>query len=99
MSLSMTSSLFFFFLLQSSANQIASVDAGNAPNGQVQPYERSLTPILPDFRDPALCYVPNGYSPAPFYYGGKLFGERCGTFSKSGLRIKSQNIWFSMAFM
>ncbi|KAI4385335.1 hypothetical protein MLD38_003375 [Melastoma candidum] len=54
---------------KSTGNQIGSVNAGNGPNGQMQPYERSLTPVLPDFRDPAF-YVPNGFSSAPFYYGG-----------------------------
>ncbi|KAI4373724.1 hypothetical protein MLD38_011813 [Melastoma candidum] len=51
-------------------NQLGSVDEAGAANGPMQPYERSLTPVLPDFTDPAVCYVPNGYSSAPFFYGG-----------------------------
>ncbi|XAR59919.1 hypothetical protein NMG60_11033099 [Bertholletia excelsa] len=46
-----------------------SIDSGNATNGQIQPYERSMTPILQDFMDPAMCYLPNGYPSAAYYYG------------------------------
>ncbi|KAK4762882.1 hypothetical protein SAY86_008650 [Trapa natans] len=51
-------------------NQYGSVDSGNAPNGHVPPYERSLTPILHDFTDPSMCYIPNGYPSAAYYFGG-----------------------------
>ncbi|KAJ9555410.1 hypothetical protein OSB04_010024 [Centaurea solstitialis] len=45
-----------------------SVDNGNGNgNGQVQPTNRSVTPLIPDFMDPAVTYFPNGY---PYYYGG-----------------------------
>ncbi|XP_059628738.1 YTH domain-containing protein ECT2-like [Cornus florida] len=48
----------------------ASVDSGNVTNGQIQSYERSTTPILQDFMDPAMCYVPNAYPSTAYYYGG-----------------------------
>ncbi|KAK4771715.1 hypothetical protein SAY86_013490 [Trapa natans] len=50
-----------------SGNQSGSVDSGNAPDGNIPPYERALSPFLHDFTDPTICYVPNGY---PYYYGG-----------------------------
>lgn len=43
-------------------------DSGNALNGQIPSYERSVTPVLQDFMDPAMCYLPNGYP--SYYYGG-----------------------------
>ncbi|KAL5563428.1 hypothetical protein UlMin_033175 [Ulmus minor] len=52
-----------------SATQFGSVDSGNAANGQIPPSDRSVTPLLQDFMDPSMCYVPNGYPPA-YYYGG-----------------------------
>ncbi|CAH9122516.1 unnamed protein product [Cuscuta epithymum] len=44
-----------------------SVDASSVANVQIQPGDRSLTPLIPDFMDPAVCYLPNAY---PYYYGG-----------------------------
>ncbi|XP_019155591.1 PREDICTED: uncharacterized protein LOC109152390 [Ipomoea nil] len=44
-----------------------SVDSTHAANGQIQPADRSFSPLIPDFMDPTLCYLPNGY---PYYYGG-----------------------------
>ncbi|XP_023741916.1 YTH domain-containing protein ECT4 [Lactuca sativa] len=44
----------------------SSVDAGN---GLVQPTNRSVTPLIPDFMDPTMAYYPNGYASA-YYYGG-----------------------------
>jgi len=44
------------------------VDSGDVTNGQIQSFDRSLTPLLPDFMDPTVCYLPNGY--ASYYYGG-----------------------------
>ncbi|XP_031399392.1 YTH domain-containing protein ECT2 isoform X3 [Punica granatum] len=55
---------------KTSSNQYGSVDAGNAANGQVQPNDRAMTPVLPDFMDPTMCYVPNGYPSTAYYYGG-----------------------------
>ncbi|GKV30270.1 hypothetical protein SLEP1_g39099 [Rubroshorea leprosula] len=52
-----------------SVYQYGSVDPGNAANGQIPSFERSATPLLQDFVDPTMCYLPNGY-PSPFYYGG-----------------------------
>lgn len=37
-------------------------------NGQNQALDRSITPLIPDFMDPAVAYFPNGY--ASYYYGG-----------------------------
>ncbi|XP_038985369.1 YTH domain-containing protein ECT4-like [Phoenix dactylifera] len=48
-----------------SAIQFGSAN-GEVPNMLI-PSERSLTPLLPDFMDPSMCYLPNGY---PYYYGG-----------------------------
>nr|GMD70861.1 YTH domain-containing family protein 2 [Ipomoea batatas] len=47
----------------------ASVDSTDVTNGQTQSGDRSLTPLLPDFIDPAVCYVPNGYPYTAYHYG------------------------------
>ncbi|KAI3716483.1 hypothetical protein L1987_67394 [Smallanthus sonchifolius] len=47
-----------------------SVDSGNTVNGQSQPLDRSLTPLIPDYMDPTVAYFPNGYASSPYYYGG-----------------------------
>ncbi|KAI3706290.1 hypothetical protein L6452_23923 [Arctium lappa] len=39
-------------------------------NGQSQPFERSLTPLIPDFMDPAVAYFPNNYASPAYFYGG-----------------------------
>ncbi|GLT26968.1 hypothetical protein SLA2020_020020 [Shorea laevis] len=54
---------------KSSVYQYGSVDPGNPANGQIPTFEQSATPLLQDFVDPAMCYLPNGY-PSAFYYGG-----------------------------
>lgn len=36
-------------------------------NGQNQSFDRSLTPVPPEFMDPNMCYMPNY---ASYYYGG-----------------------------
>lgn len=46
----------------------STVDSGNVANGQIPSYDRSLTPLLTDFMDPSMCYLPNGYT--SYYYGG-----------------------------
>lgn len=51
-----------------------SVDSANIANG-VQ-LDRSVTPLIPDFMDPTVCYLPNGY-PSAYYYGGKFAPWRC----------------------
>ncbi|XP_062076365.1 YTH domain-containing protein ECT2 isoform X2 [Humulus lupulus] len=56
------------------ANQFGSVDSSNAANGQIPPSERSLTPVLQDFMDPSVCYVPNAAYPS-YYYGGAYDGS------------------------
>jgi len=43
----------------------SSVDATGTGNGLSQPLDRSVTPLIPDYMDPAVAYFPNGY-----YYGG-----------------------------
>lgn len=60
------------FSMQPSANQYGSVDVANAANGQMPSSERSVTPLLQDFMDPSVCFVPNGYPSTAYYYGGKL---------------------------
>ncbi|GMI74236.1 evolutionarily conserved C-terminal region 2 [Hibiscus trionum] len=52
-----------------SVYQYGSVDSGNVGNTQVPSFERSATPLLPDFMDPTMCYIPSGY-PSAYYYGG-----------------------------
>ncbi|KAL8255516.1 hypothetical protein R6Q59_030583 [Mikania micrantha] len=46
-----------------------SVDSGDNTNGQSQPLDRSLTPMIPDIMDPTVAYFPNGYA-SSYYYGG-----------------------------
>lgn len=52
-----------------SVYQYGSVDSGNTGNTQIPSFDRSATPLLPDFMDPTMCYLPNGY-PSAYYYGG-----------------------------
>ncbi|GMJ00904.1 evolutionarily conserved C-terminal region 2 [Hibiscus trionum] len=52
-----------------SVYQYGSVGSGNGGNTQVPSFERSATPLLPDFVDPTMCYFPSGY-PSAYYYGG-----------------------------
>ncbi|CAI9774444.1 unnamed protein product [Fraxinus pennsylvanica] len=47
-----------------------SVDSGNGTNGQLHSRDGALTPILSDFIDPSMCYLPNGYPSTAYYYGG-----------------------------
>ncbi|KAF7807758.1 YTH domain-containing protein ECT4-like isoform X1 [Senna tora] len=55
---------------KATGNQYGPVDPGNAANGQIPSCERSVTPLLQDFIDPTMCYLPNGYPSTAFYYGG-----------------------------
>ncbi|KAF8395980.1 hypothetical protein HHK36_017591 [Tetracentron sinense] len=48
--------------------QYGSVDSGEVGNGPI--YERSATPLLQDFIDPNMCYLPNAYPSTTYYYGG-----------------------------
>jgi hypothetical protein len=50
------------------ATKKASIDSNNVAHGIRS--ERSVTPVLPDFVDPTMCYFPNGYPSAAYYYGG-----------------------------
>ncbi|KAL7597328.1 hypothetical protein Lser_V15G29367 [Lactuca serriola] len=47
-----------------------SVDTTDTGNGQNQPLDRSITPLIPDFMDPTVAYFPNGYASTAYYYGG-----------------------------
>ena len=58
------------FSVQPSVYQYGSLDSGNTGNTQIPSFERSATPLLQDFMDPTMCYLPNGY-PSAYYYGGK----------------------------
>lgn len=49
-----------------------SIDSGNVANG-IQS-DRSITPLLPDFMDPTMCYLPNGY-PSAFYFSGNTLNS------------------------
>ncbi|KAL0436760.1 UNVERIFIED_CONTAM: YTH domain-containing protein ECT2 [Sesamum radiatum] len=50
------------------ATKKPAIDSNNVPNG-IQS-DRSVTPLLPDFMDPTMCYLPNGYPSTAYYYGG-----------------------------
>ncbi|XP_051132069.1 YTH domain-containing protein ECT4-like [Andrographis paniculata] len=50
------------------ATKKPSTDSNNRANGFR--VERSLTPLIPDFVDPTMCYMPNGYPSPAYYYGG-----------------------------
>ena len=49
-------------------NQFGAVDGGDVANGQNQSCEGSVTPLLQEFMDTSMCYVPNGQS--SYYHGG-----------------------------
>lgn len=57
---------------QTSLYQYGSVESAVSANGQIQPYERSVTPFVPDLMDPSVCYIPNGYPSPAYYYGSKM---------------------------
>ncbi|KAJ8630757.1 hypothetical protein MRB53_024080 [Persea americana] len=44
------------------------VSSGDVANVPIASCERSTPPLLPDYMDPNMCYLPNGY--ASYYYGG-----------------------------
>ncbi|KAH0784850.1 hypothetical protein KY290_004448 [Solanum tuberosum] len=46
-----------------------SMDSKDVGNSQTQSMDRSVTPLLPYFMDPTVCYVPNGYTSTTYYYG------------------------------
>ncbi|GMH11545.1 hypothetical protein Nepgr_013386 [Nepenthes gracilis] len=46
------------------------IDFKDASNDHIHLNERSATPLLPDVMDPSLCYPPNSYIHAAYYYGG-----------------------------
>ncbi|KAL8217274.1 hypothetical protein R6Q57_024111 [Mikania cordata] len=54
----------------SESDKKPSVDSGVNGNGQSQPLDRSLTPLIPDFMDPTVAYFPNGYTSPAYYFGG-----------------------------
>ncbi|KAF3636448.1 YTH domain-containing family protein 2 [Capsicum annuum] len=52
--------------------------SGNPADGtnvQAQSMDRSVTPLLPEFMDPTLCYVPNSYPSTAYYYGYDASGN------------------------
>ncbi|XP_047330601.1 YTH domain-containing protein ECT2-like [Impatiens glandulifera] len=48
-------------------------NSGVLANGLNKPYERSVTPLLHDYVDPNMLYLPNAY---PYYYGGNEWDYR-----------------------
>ncbi|OMO81095.1 hypothetical protein CCACVL1_12609 [Corchorus capsularis] len=50
-----------------SVYQYGSVDSGNTGNTQIPSFDRS---VIPDFMDPTMCYVPNGYPSAYYCFDG-----------------------------
>lgn len=50
--------------------QYGSANGMEAPKFQMQSSERSLTPVLPEYADHNICYLPNGYPSTAYYYGG-----------------------------
>lgn len=70
------------------------------PNVPV-PSERSLTPVLPDFMDASMCYLPSGY---PYYYGGNRLVAKPPSFMGFSLVIKCHCLlcgllWLSLKFL
>ncbi|KAL6500061.1 hypothetical protein OROGR_027971 [Orobanche gracilis] len=53
------------------ATKKASINSSNVNGIQS---DRTVTPILPDFMDPTICYVPSGY-PSAYYYSGGFDGS------------------------
>ncbi|KZV25689.1 hypothetical protein F511_04750 [Dorcoceras hygrometricum] len=52
----------------SDATKKPSVDSANGGN-RIQS-DRSISPLIPDFMDPTMCYLPNGYPSPAYYYSG-----------------------------
>ncbi|XP_075515920.1 YTH domain-containing protein ECT4-like [Primulina tabacum] len=52
----------------SDATKKPSVDSANAAN-RIQA-DRSISPLIPDFMDPTMCYLPSGYPSPAYYYSG-----------------------------
>ncbi|MQM12200.1 hypothetical protein Taro_045114 [Colocasia esculenta] len=46
-----------------------SVDRSNVTNMPLPSSERSMSPLLPEFMDPSMCYLPSGYASTAYYYG------------------------------
>lgn len=44
-------------------------NGGEIASALVPSSERATTPLLPDFMDPSMCYLPNGYASPAYYYG------------------------------
>lgn len=51
-------------------SQNGAVDSKDTVNGHIPPNDRCVTPVIPDIMDPSLCYLPNSYQHAAYYYGG-----------------------------
>ena len=46
-------------------------DSKDTSNGHTPANDRCVTPVLPDFMDPSLCYLPNSYQHPGYYFSGK----------------------------
>ncbi|MFS7920627.1 hypothetical protein Hanom_Chr03g00227061 [Helianthus anomalus] len=47
-----------------------SVESGDNGNSASQPFNRSLTALIPDVMDPVVAYFPHGYASSTYYYEG-----------------------------
>lgn len=45
-------------------------DSKDTSNGHTPANDRCVTPVLPDFMDPSLCYLPNSYQHPGYYFSG-----------------------------
>ncbi|KAI3924371.1 hypothetical protein MKW98_032572 [Papaver atlanticum] len=67
-----------------------SVDAGDA-NGQIQSQERATPPIIQDFMDTSMCYVPGAYPSTAYYYSGGYENGMTGDWAEDYSRYVSQD--------
>ncbi|CAM8982580.1 unnamed protein product [Rhodiola kirilowii] len=82
-----------------SLNQFGALGAGDLANAQSRPYELSTTPV-PEFVDPNMCYMPNGYpSPAYFYgaYDGNEWNDHTKSLSGEGVDIRAGSYGYGYA--
>ncbi|KAG0477116.1 hypothetical protein HPP92_013957 [Vanilla planifolia] len=50
--------------------QYGSTNGVQAPKVQLPSLDRSVTPVLPDYMDHSMCFMPNGYPSTAYYFGG-----------------------------
>uniref|UniRef100_A0A7N0V774 YTH domain-containing family protein n=1 Tax=Kalanchoe fedtschenkoi TaxID=63787 RepID=A0A7N0V774_KALFE len=80
-----------------SANQLG---ASDSTNGQVRPYELSTTPVLPEFVDPNMCYMPNGYPSTAYFYGaydGNEWNDYTNMLSAEGVEMQAGTYGYGYA--